>query len=138
MRGRANLAGEALDRAARQLDLAAPGTVRIDAHAAAAIEGRFVLQDDVRQGARRLLREDSSGFGARQLLGRATPTVGREKEIALLLGIYNEMAEDGTPRAALVTGPAGIGKSRVRAEMMAAARGGRRAGPRSCSAAATR
>jgi serine/threonine protein kinase/tetratricopeptide (TPR) repeat protein len=117
VRGRANLAGQALDRAARQLEMAGPGMVRIDSYAAAAVEGRFVLQDDS-QGAV-LLREDQSGFGARQLLGRATPTVGREKEIALLLGIYNEMAEDGTPRAALVTGPAGIGKSRVRAEMMA-------------------
>jgi eukaryotic-like serine/threonine-protein kinase len=117
VRGRANLAGEALDRAARQLDLAQPGAVRIDGYAAAALEGRFVVQPDTQGG--ELVREDMSGFGARQLLGRATPTVGREKEIALLLGIYNEMAEDGTPRAALVTGPAGIGKSRVRAEMMA-------------------
>ena len=117
VRARANIAGQALDRAARQLELAAPGTVRIDAHAAVAIEGRFVVQADTEGGA--LHREDASGFGARQLLGRATPTVGREKEIALLIGIYNEMAEDGTPRAALVTGPAGIGKSRVRAEMMA-------------------
>jgi tetratricopeptide (TPR) repeat protein len=116
VRGRANLAGEALDRAARQLEFAAPGTVRIDGHAAAAIEGRFVVQEDQQGGV--LVREDASGFGARQLLGRVTPTVGREKEIALLLGIYNEMAEDGTPRAALVTGPAGIGKSRVRAELM--------------------
>ena len=116
VRGRANLAGEALDRAARQLELAAPGTVRIEGYAAASIEGRFVVQEDTDGGV--LLREDASGFGARQLLGRATPTVGREKEIALLVGIYNEMAEDGTPRAALVTGPAGIGKSRVRAEMM--------------------
>ena len=114
--GRANIAGEALDRAARQLELSAPGTVRIDHHAAIAIEGRFVVHEDGQGGV--LLREDASGFGARQLLGRATPTVGREKEIALLVGIYNEMAEDGTPRAALVTGPAGIGKSRVRAEMM--------------------
>jgi eukaryotic-like serine/threonine-protein kinase len=117
VRGRANLAGEALERAARQLELAAPGMVRIDGHAAAAVEGRFVLQDDSQGGV--LLREDASGFGSRQLLGRATPTVGREKEIALLLGIYGEMAEDGTPRAALVTGPAGIGKSRVRSELMA-------------------
>ncbi|MFT3764189.1 MAG: protein kinase [Minicystis sp.] len=116
VRGRANIAGEALDRAARQLELAAPGTVRIDAYAAVSVEGRFVLQEDGEGGV--LVREDASGFGARQLLGRATPTVGREKEIALLVGIYNEMAEDGTPRAALVTGPAGIGKSRVRAEMM--------------------
>jgi tetratricopeptide (TPR) repeat protein len=125
VRGRANLAGEALDRAARQLESAAPGVVRIDRYAAAAVEGRFVVQDDAATGGAAggagggvLVREDQSGFGARQLLGRATPTVGREKEIGLLLGIYAEMAEDGTPRAALVTGPAGIGKSRVRAEMM--------------------
>jgi tetratricopeptide (TPR) repeat protein len=116
VRGRANIAGEALDRAARQLEMATPGYVRIDSYASMAIEGRFVVQDDSQGGV--LMREDASGFGARQLLGRATPTVGREKEIALLIGIYNEMAEDGTPRAALVTGPAGIGKSRVRAEMM--------------------
>ncbi|APR77309.1 serine/threonine protein kinase [Minicystis rosea] len=116
VRGRANIAGEALDRAARQLDRAAPGTVRIDGYAAISIEGRFVVQEDPEGGV--LVREDASGFGARQLLGRATPTVGREKEIALLVGIYSELCEDGTPRAALVTGPAGIGKSRVRAEMM--------------------
>ncbi len=120
VRGRANLAGQALDRAARQLELAAPGVVRIDGYAAAAVEGRFMVQDDAAvAGGGVLLREDSGGFGARQLLGRVTPTVGREKEIALLLGIYGEMAEDGTPRAAVVTGPAGIGKSRVRSELMA-------------------
>src|SRR5690606_3672949 len=32
VRGRMNLAGEALDRAARQLDLATSGTVRVDPH----------------------------------------------------------------------------------------------------------
>ncbi len=112
---RANLAGEALDRAARQLDQAQPGAVRADGHALAALEGRFVVQEDPQGGV--VMREDPGGFGARQLLGRVTPTVGREKEIALLQGIYAEMTEEGTPRAALVTGPAGIGKSRVRAEL---------------------
>ena len=116
VRGRANLAGEALERAAHQLELAHPGAVRLDTYAAAAIEGRFVVQEDNQGGV--LLREDASGFGARQLLGRVTPTVGREKEIALLQGIFTELVEDGTPRAALVTGPAGIGKSRVRSELM--------------------
>ena len=116
VRGRANLAGEALERAARQLEIAHPGAVRLDTYAAAAIEGRFVVQEDSEGGV--LLREDASGFGARQLLGRVTPTVGREKEIALLQGIFTELVEDGTPRAALVTGPAGIGKSRVRSELM--------------------
>ncbi len=116
IRGRGNLAGEALERAASQLELARPGAVRLDAYALAALEGRFVVQEDQQGG--ELLREDASGFGARQLLGRVTPTVGREKEIALLQGIYGELVEDGTPRAALVTGPAGIGKSRVRSELM--------------------
>ncbi len=116
IRGRGNLAGEALERAASQLELARPGAVRLDAYALAALEGRFIVQEDAQGG--ELLREDASGFGARQLLGRVTPTVGREKEIALLQGIYGELVEDGTPRAALVTGPAGIGKSRVRSELM--------------------
>jgi eukaryotic-like serine/threonine-protein kinase len=116
VRGRSNLAGEALERAAHQLELASPGAVRLDLYALAALEGRFVVQEDSQGGV--LLREDASGFGARQLLGRPTPTVGREKEIALLQGIFGELVEDGTPRAALVTGPAGIGKSRVRSELM--------------------
>ena len=114
--GRANLAGEALERAARQMEAASPRAPRIDSHAASALEGRFVIQPDSVGGV--LLREDAQAAGARLLLGRATPTVGREKEIALLTGIYAELVEDGTPRAALVTGPAGIGKSRVRAELV--------------------
>jgi tetratricopeptide (TPR) repeat protein len=115
IRGRDNLAGEALERAARQIERAAPGTLRVDASTQSAIAGRFVVQEDGEGGV--LLREDATGFGARQLLGRTTPTVGREKEIALLAGIYAEIVDDAMPRAAIVQGPAGIGKSRVRAEL---------------------
>ncbi|MBK8257817.1 MAG: protein kinase [Polyangiaceae bacterium] len=114
--GRANLAGEALERAARQLEAASAHAVRVDSHAAAVLEGRFIIQPDTFGGT--LLREDAQSAGARLLLGRPTPTVGREKEIALLQGIFAELVEDGTPRAALITGPAGIGKSRVRAELL--------------------
>ncbi|MFO0592948.1 MAG: protein kinase [Polyangiaceae bacterium] len=114
--GRANLAGEALERAARQLEATHPGSPRIDEHAAAILEGRFVIHFDSLGG--QLLREDAQAAGARLLLGRPTPTVGREKEIALLQGIYAELVEDGTPRAALITGAAGIGKSRVRIELL--------------------
>ena len=110
IRGRGNLAGEALERAASQLELARPGAVRLDAYALAALEGRFVVQEDAQGG--ELLREDASGFGARQLLGRVTPTVGREKEIALLQGIYGELVGDGTRARALV---AGRGRDRRRA-----------------------
>ncbi|MGK4005420.1 protein kinase [Sorangium sp. So ce1036] len=116
VRGRENLAGEAIERAAQQLESAVPGAVRIDAHATSALEGRFVVQEDARGGV--LLHEDVAGFDARKLLGQPIPTVGRERELALLQGLFHEIAEDGVPRAALVTGPAGIGKSRVRAELL--------------------
>ncbi|WP_437746611.1 protein kinase [Sorangium sp. So ce1504] len=116
VRGRASLAGEALDRAAQQLEYAAPGAVRIDAHAIAALEGRFVVQEDARGGV--LVHEDAAGFDARKLAGLSTAILGREHELARLQGIFSAIAEDGAPRAALVTGPAGIGKSRVRAELI--------------------
>src|SRR5690606_1011704 len=109
VRGRMNLAGEALDRAARQLDLATSGTVRVDPHVLPALEGRFLVQQDAEGGV--LLREDEGSFGARLLLGRPTPTVGRDKEIALLEGVFRELTQEGTARAAIVTGAAGVGKS---------------------------
>lgn len=115
VQARSNLAGEALDRAARQLAIATPGVVRLDDHAAAALERRFEISRD-RQGAV-LLREDPRDLGPRQVLGRVTPTVGREKEIAELQALYHDMLRDSFPRAALVLGPSGIGKSRVRSEL---------------------
>jgi len=119
VRGRNDLTGDALERAAQQLEQSTPGVVRLDMRAAAAIEGRFVVHEDPNPTTGGvLMREDATGFGARQLLGRVTPTVGREKEIALLQGIFGDLLEEATPRAAIVTGAAGIGKSRVRSELM--------------------
>jgi eukaryotic-like serine/threonine-protein kinase len=112
---RSNLAGEALDRAARQLDKAEPGSVRLDMHAAAALERRFeVKRDD--DGAI-LMREDARDLAPRRVLGQITPTVGREREIAELQSLYEETLKDSFPRAALVLGPPGIGKSRIRSEL---------------------
>ncbi|HHH11367.1 MAG TPA: serine/threonine-protein kinase PknK, partial [Sorangium sp.] len=113
---RSNLAGEALDRAARQLENAQHGGVRLDLHAAAALETRFEIQRDG-HGAH-LIREDLRDLTPRNVVGRPTPTVGREKEIALLQSLYVEMLRDSFPRAAVISGPAGIGKSRVRSELI--------------------
>lgn len=112
---RSNLAGEALDRAAAQLEQATPGMVRLDIHAAAALERRFELERDG-DGAR-LLREDPRDLAPRKVLGKPTPTVGREKEIAELQELYHHMLRDSFPRAALVVGATGIGKSRVLSEL---------------------
>lgn len=114
---RSNLAGEALERAARQMESATPGVIRLDIHAATVLEGRFVVERDA-EGAR-LIREEPRDLAPRQVLGRPTPTVGREREIAQLQALYADTLQDSFPRAALVVGPAGIGKSRVRSELAA-------------------
>jgi tetratricopeptide (TPR) repeat protein len=112
----ASLAAQALERAAEQLEASQAGTARIDPGVLGALAGRFVLQEDAFGAV--LVREDPSGFGSRVLLGRPTPTVGRDKELALLVSVYQELLDEGTPRAAIVTGPPGIGKSRVRHELL--------------------
>src|SRR5262249_4286318 len=49
----------------------------------------------------------------RRLLGVVTPFIGRDKEIDLLEGTWRECREDAVPRAVLVVGPPGQGKSRL-------------------------
>ncbi|HYH95586.1 serine/threonine-protein kinase [Hyalangium sp.] len=51
--------------------------------------------------------------GSRALLGRPTPFVGREQEVALLDLTLATCVEEPTARAMLVTAPAGTGKSRL-------------------------
>lgn len=111
-----SLAAQALERAAVELETVGPGTARVDPGVVAALAGRFVIQDHPAGAI--LVREDPTGFGSRLLLGRPTPTVGRDKELALLVSAYQELLDEGTPRAALVTGPPGVGKSRVRQELL--------------------
>lgn len=113
-----SLAAQALERAAVELEGAQAGEARVDASVVPSLAGRFVLQEDKAGGAT-LVREDPTGFGSRLLLGRPTPTVGRDKELALLVSVYQELLDEGTPRAAIVTGAPGIGKSRVRQELLA-------------------
>src|SRR5262249_2133789 len=49
---------------------------------------------------------------------RATPFVGREKELAIIDAVLAEALSEPVPRAVLVTGPAGSGKSRLRREFL--------------------
>jgi eukaryotic-like serine/threonine-protein kinase len=54
----------------------------------------------------------------RTLLGKPTPCVGRERELALLDGEWAECVEAPVARAVLVTASAGAGKSRLIAEFL--------------------
>ncbi|HWO22584.1 MAG TPA: protein kinase [Kofleriaceae bacterium] len=56
--------------------------------------------------------------GARTLLGRPTACVGRDWELSALTGLLDECIDESKARVAIVTGPAGLGKSRLAAELI--------------------
>ncbi len=60
----------------------------------------------------------------RELLGRRIPCVGRERELATLDAVFQGTVAEGAASAVLVTGPTGIGKSRLVGEFLLRARGG--------------
>ncbi len=106
--------GEAIDRAAKLLGAAGVG-VRIDDVTAGLLDARFEIGGD---GAGLYVLAEHDAFAStRTLLGKPTPCVGRDRELGVLVGLYDECVAEPLARAVLVTGPAGIGKSRVRHEL---------------------
>lgn len=111
--------GEALDRA----------FARLRAAVGEGSSGDHVLVDDVAAGLLAStfeLRRTPSGFvlrgaaaeaGAHTLLGKETPCVGRDRELGMLGLLVDECLDEPVARVALLLGPAGVGKSRVRHEL---------------------
>ena len=65
-----------------------------------------------------LLGEEKQADESRPLLGKPTPCVGRDAELAALEGQLHSCIEDEEGRAVLVTAPPGVGKSRLRHEFL--------------------
>ncbi len=126
--------GEVIDRAARLLrgDLSTavlgpgqrPGSdatttgdrpLRVDELTARLLEGRFVLGGVEDQW--ELLGERDEA-AARTLLGKPTPCVGREAELASLEAMFLAAVDESSARLVLLTSPAGNGKSRLRQELI--------------------
>lgn len=124
--------GEAIERAASLVRMpsgegpassarrAAPTTdtgVWLDEVSAKLLEPRFGITTD---GAFPILRGEREGTAdeSRPLLGRPTPCVGREQELAQLLRAIQASIEDREPSGALVIAPPGMGKSRLRHELL--------------------
>lgn len=102
--------GEVIDRAAELLPSAptsGAGIALCDV-TAGLLDGRF----EVTGGC--VLLGERVADTSRKLLGRPTTTVGRERELRFLEGLLDESIAEPIARAALVVGPAGIGKSRIR------------------------
>ncbi len=109
-----HVVGAAVSAAARALRAATRGRVHLDELTASLLDTRFHLARD-RDGAASLGRERVRE-STRTLLGKRTPWVGRDQELARLLGAFDDCVRERAARAVLVTGGAGMGKSRLRFE----------------------
>ncbi|MCG8416383.1 MAG: protein kinase [Proteobacteria bacterium] len=126
--GEDRLIDDLIDRAVKLVGsafsgCAGPGTngpvlrsrVRIDEVTYKLIESRFQTAGDEVGG--RILLDEYPFDSALSVLGRSTPFVGRKRELSTLNATIEECVEEGIARLALVTSPAGFGKSRLRYEL---------------------
>jgi len=119
--------GEAIERSAQlhQIGLAnrkaatAGGgeNIILDEVTARLLDARFETRLLV-PGAFALRGERVSMDETRSLLGRPTPCVGRDRELALFDLLFAECRDDSSARVVLIIAPAGMGKSRLRHEFM--------------------
>jgi eukaryotic-like serine/threonine-protein kinase len=115
--------GELIDRAVRLLATQTPGgagDVRIDEVTAALLRAGFEIAQDERGHILRGAQDDLDESPL--LLGKPTVCVGRDREIALLMGDLRHCLEEHAASAALVIGAPGTGKSRLRQEVVRALR----------------
>ncbi len=109
--------GRVVDRVAA---LAAHGVrdVVVDHVTRGMLGSAFAVEE--RDGSLFLVGERSEAELARTLGGRATPFVGRERELRMLLSIWDATREEHTASAAVVVGGTGLGKTRLRHELVEA------------------
>jgi serine/threonine protein kinase/tetratricopeptide (TPR) repeat protein len=111
-----SLSGGLIDRGLRDVKRG-HGAVRVDETTARLIDGRFVIEGPRGERVLRPIAPAVDAFGPK-LLGQPAPLVGRDREAASLLAMFEECVAEPVARAALVTGPPGAGKSRLRYELL--------------------
>ena len=95
---------------------AGSSSVIVDGVSATLLEERFEIALD--DSLHVLGGERDPGERVRTLLGRPSPCVGRDRELAELVALFDECASEHAPRAAILKSPSGLGKSRVRYELV--------------------
>jgi len=115
--------GEALERAAALLDEVLTdglreGAVWIDENTRGLLDARFEVNDV--NGRISLRSERQAAHESRTLLGKPSPFVGREREMRNICELVDDSIEERNPCAVLVTSPPGMGKSRLRQEVVRA------------------
>lgn len=104
--------GDVIDRAARLLAGAAGRAIVLDAASSGLLDERFEVHGRI------LIGERDEPGDVRTVLGKPTPYVGRERELAMLETVFAECVGNGTAHAVLVTAPPGVGKSRLCQEFL--------------------
>jgi eukaryotic-like serine/threonine-protein kinase len=115
--------GEVIDRATGLLgtsgtDPIAPTQrpILVDDLTAGLLGSRFEI--NVGPNGRLELRAEHETMASRTLLGKPIPCMGRERELLTLQAIFDECVGEPVARAVVITGPVGIGKSRLRYEFL--------------------
>lgn len=107
--------GDLVDRAVDLLEATAKGTaIRIDKLTASLLKNRF----DTGGTGRHLRGELPEADRMRLLFGGPVACVGREQELAQLETIFDRCAEERAATMAALTGPSGVGKSRLAHEFL--------------------
>jgi len=108
--------GEVIDNGMRLLRGTPPGSIRLDDVAAGMLDARFEVRRD---GTAPYLRAERDSIGVeRQLLGKATSFVGRGREMSMLTNLFAGTVAESAATPVLVIGSAGVGKSRLRQELI--------------------
>lgn len=103
--------GRAIDAAVALARRAAGrAAVVLDDTTRALLDARFEVSGDELVGA-------CAGGGTRTVLGRPTALVGRARELGMLTRLFEEALAEQTPRAVVVTGAPGQGKTRLAEEL---------------------
>ena len=111
-----SVVGEVIDSGMRLLRRTPAGAIRLDDMAAGLLDARFEIHSD---GGQRFLRGERDLLEVkRNLLGKVSEFVGRGREISTLTNLFHSTAAESFASAVLVTGPTGIGKSRLRQEFV--------------------
>ncbi|MGH3205654.1 MAG: adenylate/guanylate cyclase domain-containing protein [Streptosporangiaceae bacterium] len=120
--GEGMVAGDAVNTASRVQAAAEPGSVLVDVPTqrltgsaiAFADAGEHTLKGKAEpQRLWRALRVLSAVGGSQRVDGLEAPLTGRDAELRTIKDLFHATAERRVPRLVLVSGPAGVGKSRL-------------------------
>jgi serine/threonine protein kinase/tetratricopeptide (TPR) repeat protein len=115
--------GPVIERAAKLLRTVGrsssdePPRIHLDDVTAGLLPSRFRVREG--NAGHELTDEEEKADVPRTVLGRTTRFVGRVAEMGTLTGLYAQVESDGVSRAVIVTGAPGLGKSRLREELVA-------------------